>query len=113
HQERRQQYEQEADAVDADVVAHAERRHPWHVLLELIADELGVESSVERQRQQERDDRDREGGGPQHSIGAPRYQQERQAGQTGQEGAERARGDKARETRKTRGAAAPASIVSA
>src|SRR5262249_25115141 len=112
-QERRQQHEQEADAVDADVVAHPQRRHPLRALFELIADELVVESDVERQRQQEGHDRDREGGGAQPPGGAPREQQERQAGQTRQERDDRDERDQDRVSRKTTMATAPASIVSA
>ena len=56
-QQGRQQDEEQRDAVDAHVVADAERRHPVHLLLELEARLGGVEARPQQQRDQEGDAR--------------------------------------------------------
>ncbi len=54
HEEGREQDQEEADAVDAEMVGDAERGHPGAVLDELIAGAGRVEAQVERHRREER-----------------------------------------------------------
>ena len=113
-EKRGQQHEEEADPVDAQVVAHAQRRDPARLLDELVVGLLAVEAEVEGERQGQGDQRHDQAHRPDAVRRAPRREGENDRAQQGQE---RDRGEEPdphrRARKKPTRSTAPTSMVSA
>ena len=76
----RQEYEEEADTVDPDVVGDAELGNPRIALDELIGRLLRIENREEIKADRERDEREDEGGAPDRLLVALQENAERAKG---------------------------------
>jgi hypothetical protein len=80
--QRGEHQQQQADAVDANVVVHAERGNPTGALLELEAGDIRAEARDQRQRNQEPGECRQVGPDPHQALALRRNEeQDRQAGQ--------------------------------
>ena len=111
--ERGEEHEQQADAVDADVIADTEPGNPAAVLHELIVRGATVEAEVERQREGERDERDRERAEAQRDLLPARHEEKDDGAGDGKERDGGENTDRHRVSRNETRATAPAAIVNA